>query len=149
MLTTLVTLLGAVVGAAITAVATYRAQKDSDRRSFRHEHEATLRNERREAYITFMAACDRLHDGDLPDEARAEFRKTFAGVYLVSSSMSLRESALKLGNFLLVHEPQVDADTTSRRSVDASYGSTLQEFMDIAQRDIGIVPVDAADGHDQ
>lgn len=138
--TALIGLLGVVLGAAISSGFTYLVQKASDKRRFRHEHESRLREERREAYTAFMVACDRLHGGHRSVEALAEFRRTTAVVWLVSSSTTVRDSVHKLGNFLLQRDSQ--EEEANSREIDAAYGALLREFLAVAQRDLAIVPAE-------
>jgi len=143
MTTALIGLLGGVLGASITGVLTYFLQRAADERRFKHENDARLREERREAHTGFMAACDRLHRGDYSPEAMAEFRRTRAVVLLVSSSTDVQKSAQKLSNFLLVRQPQEEQrgnGEENRRKIDAAYGAVLKGFIEIVQQDLGIDP---------
>ena len=73
-----------------------------DRRRLKHEREMRLRDERREAYLAFMAVCDRLHGGDHSPEAKAELRKIVAVVELVSLSEEVQDSVRVLTNHLII-----------------------------------------------
>ena len=145
MTTALIGLLGGVLGASITGVLTYFLQRAADEGRFKHENDVRLREERREAYGAYVAACDRLHEGDDSKEARAQFRKAFAIVWLVSPSTTIRDSAHELSNFVLVRQPRLELreGEANRRKIDADYGSRMRVFLEVAQRDLGIAPTEA------
>jgi hypothetical protein len=137
------------VVALVVALAAIVAEAVRERDRQRHELAVKHRDERREAYTAFMAACDLLHgggdqfyEGDRSPEAKAGFRKTFALVRLASSSTAVRDSAHELGNFLLVREPQMEAEGSNPRGVDATYGALLDKFLTAAHRDLDIPPAE-------
>lgn len=123
------------VVAAVAIVATNR------REAMRLEHErwSRMRDKRREAYIAFMAVCDRLHGGDQSPEARAELRKTLAVVELVSLSEEVKDSVRVLTNHLIIRDLRVDNEAISMRD-EAAYRVQLKKFTKAIQRDLGITP---------
>jgi hypothetical protein len=123
------------VVAAVAIVATNR------REAMRLEHErwSRMRDERREAYIAFMAVCDRLHGGDQSPEARAELRKTLAVVELVSLSEEVKDSVRVLTNHLIIRDLRVDNEAISMRD-EAAYRVQLKKFTKAIQRYLGITP---------
>jgi hypothetical protein len=80
-----VVLLLGLAGPAVAVVAIHDTNQREAAR-LEHERETNLRDERWEAYLAYMAVCDRLHGGDHSPEARAELRKIVEVVELVSLS---------------------------------------------------------------
>jgi hypothetical protein len=139
----------AAVAALVVGWLRERSRQDHERKLQKAELEDRRQSQRREerhkAYTAFMAACDRLHEGDYSSEAMAEFRKTRALVWLVSSSTNVQDSAQELSNFVLVRQPQEEArreGEANRRKVEAGYGAVLRKLLNAAQRDLGIDPAE-------
>jgi hypothetical protein len=76
----------------VVAVAAIVAADLMDRRRLKHEREMRLRDERREAYMAYMAVCDRIHGGNHSPEAKAELRKIVEVVGLVPLSKEVQDS---------------------------------------------------------
>ena len=134
-----VVLLGVVLGTVVSKVITYLVRKAADERRFRHERETEARERRREAYTAYLAACDRVYYE--PTEASvSEFRRAFAGVGLVSSSVAVQNTANELRKFILDQRPQMGEGNSGDR--DRTYGTLLRSFLNAAQRDLGVVPLE-------
>ena len=140
-------LLGALIavgGVIATIIVHKRQEKD------RQEHERMLKNaeleaaremrlrdERREAYIAYMAVCDRLHGGDHSPEARAELRKTVALVELVATSEEVQDSVRVLTNHLIIRIERGETETVSTQD-EAAYRALLEGFRRAIRQDLGI-----------
>jgi hypothetical protein len=141
-------LLGALIavgGVIATIIVHKRQEKD------RHEHERMLKNaeleaaremrlrdERREAYIAYMAVCDRLHGGDHSPEARAELRKIVEVVELVSLSKEVQDSIRELTNHLIVRTaPSGETEAVSLPD-ESAYRARLGNFKKAIKQDLGI-----------
>jgi hypothetical protein len=135
--TSLALLLG-LSGPVVAAVAILATNR---REAMRLEHErwSRMRDERREAYLAFMAVCDRLHGGDHSPEARAELRKILAVVELVSLSEEVQDSVRVLTNHLIIRTERGETETVSSRD-EAAYRALLGKFKKAVQRDLGITP---------
>jgi hypothetical protein len=135
--TSLALLLG-LSGPVVAAVAILATNR---REAMRLEHErwSRMRDERREAYIAFMAVCDRLHGGNHSPEARAELRKILAVVELVSLSEEVKDSVRVLTNHLLIRVKRGETEAVSLRD-ETAYTVLLGKFRQAVQRDLGITP---------
>jgi hypothetical protein len=123
----------------VVAVAAIVAADLMDRRRLKHEREMRLRDERREAYLAFMAVCDRLHGGDHSPEAKAELRKIVAVVELVSLSEEVQDSVRVLNNHLIIRTEKGETEEVSPRD-ESAYRALLGKFRKAVQRDLGITP---------
>jgi hypothetical protein len=130
-----------ILGLAGPGVATVAILATNRMEAMRLEHERwrRMRDERREAYLAFMAVCDRLHGGDHSPEARAELRKILAVVELVSLSDEVKDSVRVLTNHLLIRVMRGETETVSSRD-EAAYRALLGKFRKAVQRDLGITP---------
>jgi hypothetical protein len=135
--TSLALLLG-LSGPIVAAVAIFATDR---REAIRLEHERwrRMRDERREAYLAYMAVCDRLHGGDHSPEAKAELRKIVEVVELVSLSKEVQDSVRELTNHLLIRTGKGETETVSRQD-ESAYRALLGKFKKAIQRDLGITP---------
>ena len=135
--TSLALLLG-LSGPIVAAVAILATNR---REAIRLEHEQwrRMRDERREAYLAYMAVCDRLHGGDHSPEAKAELRKIVEVVELVSLSKEVQDSVRELTNHLLIRTKRGETETVSTQD-EAAYRALLGKFKKAIQRDLGITP---------
>jgi hypothetical protein len=104
-----------------------------------NQRQKRLRDERLEAYIAFMAVCDRLHGGDHSQEARAELRKIVKVVELVSLSKEVQDSLQALTNHLIIRTGKGDTEKVSLQD-ESAYGVLHRKFTKAIQQDIGIIP---------
>jgi hypothetical protein len=123
----------------VVAVAAIVAADLMDRRRLKHEREMRLRDERREAYMEYMAVCDRLHGGDHSPQARAELRKIVAVVELVSLSEEVQDSVRLLTNHLIIRTERGETEAVSLQD-ESEYRALLGKFRKAIQRDLGITP---------
>jgi hypothetical protein len=123
----------------VVAVAAIAAADLMDRRRLKHEREMRLRDERREAYLAYMAVCDRLHGGDHSPEAKAELRKIVKVVELVSLSKEVQDSRQALTNHLIIRTNKGETETVSLQD-ESEYRALLGKFKKAIQRDLGITP---------
>jgi hypothetical protein len=125
-------------GPVVAAVAIFATDR---REAIRLEHERwrRMRDERREAYLAYMAVCDRLHGGDHSPEAKAELRKIVEVVELVSLSKEVQDSVRELTNHLLIRTGKGETETVSRQD-ESAYRALLGKFKKAIQRDLGITP---------
>jgi len=109
------------------------------REAIRLEHERwlRLRDERREAYLAYMAVCDRLHGGDHSPEARAELRKIVEVVELVSLSKEVQDSVRLLTNHLIIRIQRGETGAVSLQD-ESAYRALLGKFKKAIKRDLGI-----------
>ena len=135
--TSLALLLG-LSGPVVAAVAIFATDR---REAIRLEHERwrRMRDERREAYLAFMAVCDRLHGGDHSPKARAELRKIVAVVELVSLSEEVKDSFQALTNHLIIRVERGQTEAISLRD-ESVYRALLGKVRKAIQRDLGITP---------
>ncbi len=96
-----------------------------------------MRDERREAYLAYMAVCDRIHGGDHSPEAKAELRKIVEVVELVSLSKEVQDSVQALTNHLIIRTEKGETETVSLRD-ESAYTALLGKFKKAIQRDLGI-----------
>jgi hypothetical protein len=136
-LTPLVLLLG-LSGPAVAAIAIFAADR---REAVRLEHERWLRmrDERREAYIAYMAVCDRIHGGDHSPEAKAELRKIVALVELVATSEEVQDSVQALTNHLIIRTGRGETETVSTQD-ESVYRALLERFRRAIRQDLDIPP---------
>ena len=123
----------------VVAVAAIVAADLMDRRRLKHEREMRLRDERREAYMAYMAVCDRIHGGDHSPEAKAELRKIVEVVELVSLSKEVQDSVRVLTNHLIIRTERGETEAVSLRD-ESAYRALLGKFKKAVQRDLGITP---------
>ncbi len=123
----------------VVAVAAIVAGDLMDRRRLKHEREMRLRDERREAYMAYMAVCDRIHGGDHSPEAKAELRKIVAVVELVSLSKEVQDSVRVLTNHLILRTESGETEAVSLRD-ESEYKALLGKFRKAIQQDLGITP---------
>jgi hypothetical protein len=98
-----------------------------------------LRDERREAYLAYMAVCDRIHGGDHSPEAKAELRKIVAVLELVSLSKEAQDSVQALSNHLIIRTGKGETETVSNQD-ESKYRALLGRFTKAIQEDLGITP---------
>ena len=123
----------------VVAVAAIGAADLMDRRRLKHERETRLWDERLEAYMAYMAVCDRIHGGDHSPEAKAELRKVVAVVELVSLSKEVQDSVRVLTNHLILRTESGETEAVSLRD-ESAYTALLGKFKKAIQRDLGITP---------
>ena len=123
----------------VVAVAAIAAADLMDSRRLKHEREMRLRDERREAYLAYMAVCDRIHGGDHSPEAKAELRKIVEVVELVSLSKEVQDSRQALTNHLIIRTNKGETETVSLQD-ESEYRALLGKFKKAIQRDLGITP---------
>ncbi len=123
-------------GPAVAAIAILASDR---REAVRLEHERWLRmrDERREAYMAYMAVCDRIHGGDHSPEAKAELRKIVAVVELVSLSKEVQDSVRLLTNHLIIRTGKGETETVSLRD-ESEYRALLERFRRAVRQDLGI-----------
>jgi hypothetical protein len=112
----------------------------TDRReAIRLEHERwrRMRDERREAYMAYMAVCDRIHGGDHSPEAKAELRTIVEVVELVSLSKEVQDSVRVLTNHLIIRTEKGETEAVSLQD-ESEYRALLGKFKKAIQRDLGI-----------
>jgi hypothetical protein len=147
-----ITALSPILGALLAVGGVLLTLRSNNRRERdRQEHErllkdaeleaarvARLRDERREAYIAYMAVCDRLHGGDHSPEARAELRKIVEVVELVSLSKEVQDSIRELTNHLIVRTaPSGETEAVSLPD-ESAYRARLGNFKKAIKQDLGI-----------
>jgi hypothetical protein len=146
-----ITALSPILGALLAVGGVLLTLRSNNRRERdRQEHErllkdaeleaargARLRDERREAYLAYMAVCDRIHGGDHSPEAKAELRKIVEVVELVSLSKEVQDSRQALTNHLIIRTEKGETETVSLRD-ESEYGALLGKFKKAIQRDLGI-----------
>jgi hypothetical protein len=123
----------------VVAVAAIVAADLMDRRRLKHEREMRLRDERREAYMAYMAVCDRIHGGDHSPEAKAELRKVVAVIELVSLSKEVQDSVRILTNHLILRTESGETEAVSLQD-ESAYTALFGNFRKAVQRDLGITP---------
>jgi hypothetical protein len=121
--------------AALAIVATDRRERER----LEHERWSRMRDERREAYMAYMAVCDRIHGGDHSPEAKAELRKIVEVVELVSLSKEVQDSVRVLTNHLILRTESGETETVSSQD-ESEYRALLGKFKKAIQRDLGITP---------
>jgi hypothetical protein len=133
------TSLGLLLGLSGPIVAAVAILATNRREAIRLEHEQwrRMRDERREAYLAFMAVCDQLHGGDHSPEARAELRKIVEVVEVVSLSKEVQESVRLLDNHLIIRTESGETETVSTQD-ESAYRALLGTFKKAIQRDLGI-----------
>jgi hypothetical protein len=125
-------------GSIVAAVAIFATDR---REAMRLEYERwkTMRDERREAYLAYMAVCDRIHGGAHSPEAKAELRRVVAVVELVSLSKEVQDSVQVLTNHLIIRTGKGETETVSNQD-ESAYRALLGRFKKAIQRDLGITP---------
>jgi hypothetical protein len=112
-------------------------ERELKREELEDQRQSRLRDERLEAYLAYMAVCDRLHGGDHSQEARAELRKIVEVVELVSLSKEIQDSRQALTNHLIIRTEKGETETVSL-SDESEYRALLGTFKKAIQRDLGI-----------
>jgi hypothetical protein len=122
--------LGALLGGGIAVMVGYFA----DRRRFKREDQYRDHAERREAYAQFLAAWDRIYDGDLSSEARTELRRTWMTVKLITRSDEVR----KHSNFLFssANIYMLTEDAGERVKLKVNDASKVVHFIAAAREDL-------------
>jgi hypothetical protein len=114
------------------------------REELEDQRQTRLRDERREAYMAYMAVCDRIHGGDHSPEAKAELRKIVAAVELVSLSKEVQDSVRVLTNHLILRTESGETEAVSLRD-ESEYRARRGKFSKAIQRDLGITPAATQD----
>jgi hypothetical protein len=133
------TSLALLVGLSGSIVAVAAIVATNRREAIRLEHEwwRRMRDERREAYLAYMAVCDRLHGGDHSPEAKAELRKIVEVVEVVSLSKEVQDSVQALTTHLIIRTGKGETETVSKQD-ESAYRALLGKFKKAIKRDLGI-----------
>jgi hypothetical protein len=125
-------------------IARQNHERDLKQAELEDRRQSRLRDERLEAYLAYMAVCDRVHGGDHSQEARAELRKIVEVVELVSLSKEVQDSVRVLTNHLIIRTAKGETETVSLRD-ESAYRALLGRFKKAIQRDLGITPATTQD----
>lgn len=123
-------LFGALFGAGSAIIAGWL----SDRRKQQHEDRHRDHDQRREAYLRFLSACDRVHEGERGKDIFIELKRSAQNTKLVSPSKRVIEAAEKL--FLLLAWDTVNDSNLPMKDMNR-YDKNLEEFYAAAREDLG------------
>jgi hypothetical protein len=127
-------LFGALIGAGAAILSGYLA----DRRRWKREDTYRDHDQRREAHLRFLSACDRIHEGETGKEMYLELKQSAQNIKLVSPSERVSDAAERL--FLLLAPDTVRDGLPAMKDPDR-YDALLQEFYDSAREDLGKPPL--------
>lgn len=127
-------LLGAFIGAGAAILAGYL----SDRRKQSQEDKHRDHDQRREAYLRLLSACDQVNEGERGKAVFIELKRSGQNIKLVAPSKEVSETAEKL---VLLLAPDTVNDGLPVMRDPKSYDALLQEFYDAARQDLGKPPL--------
>lgn len=122
-------LVGALIGSGAAILAGYL----TDRRNWNRQDEDLDHDQRRDAYLQFLSACDRVHEGERGKEMFIELKRSGQNIKLVTRSKRVSEISEKM--FLLL-APDALGDGLPAIKTSDRYDTLMQEFYEVARADL-------------